>query len=63
MCGTESNPTRLVLGGRGASDMAGGHEMDEAPAVIVAGDVGVRGQDGMLAVRAEHFGRAISHCF
>jgi hypothetical protein len=62
MSRTESNPTRLILGGRGASDVTGGHEMDEAPAVIIPGDVGVGGQDGMLAVGAEHFGRTIPHC-
>jgi len=62
MCGTESNPTRLILGRRGASDVTGGHEADEAPAVIIPGDVGIGGQDGMLAVGAEHFGRAICHC-
>ena len=62
MCRTESNPTRLFLGGSGAPDVTGGHEMDEAPAVVIAGDVGVGGQDGMLAVGAEHFGRAITHC-
>jgi hypothetical protein len=41
--------------------------VDEAHTVIVAGDAGVGGQDGVLAVWAEHFGRCrclatIGHC-
>lgn len=56
MSRAECDPARLVLCGGGAADTAGGHEMHETPAVIVAGDAGVGGQDGMLAVRAEHFG-------
>jgi len=66
MCRTEGDPTRLVLGGGSALDVASGHEMDEAPTVIVTRDVGVGGQDGMLAVGAEHFGRCdcgtVCHC-
>ena len=56
MSRAECDPARLVLRGGSAADAAGGHEMHETHAVVIPGDTGVGGQDGVLAVRAEHFG-------
>ena len=56
MCGTHRNPTGVILGGCGARDDSLGHEMDEAPAVIIPGDGRLGRQNSELAVGAEHFG-------
>ena len=56
MGGTDRNPAGMILGRRSARDNSLGHEMDEAPAVIIPGDGRLGRQNSELAVGAEHFG-------
>ena len=56
MSRTECDPARLVLRGGVALDKPLCIQMDETHAVVIPGDGGVGRQDGVLAVRAEHFG-------
>ena len=65
--GTQRDPAIAVLLRSVALDVPLCVEVDEAHTVIVAGDAGVGRQNGVLAVRAEHFGRCrclatIGHC-
>lgn len=56
MCGTRRDPTVAVLLGGASLDESPGVEMNETPAMAIARDAGLGGQDGVLAVGAEHFG-------
>jgi len=56
MCGANRDPTVTILLGCASLDEAPGVEMNETPAMVIARDAGLGGQDGVLAVGAEHFG-------
>ena len=51
----DGNPTVTILCGTVTLDDSLRHQVNEAPPVIITGDGGLRRQNRLLAVRAEHF--------